>query len=180
MHDLSLHILDLMENSIRAEATRVTVTVAAYPEQDLLRVVVEDNGHGLRVPAAVAADPFYTTKTGKRTGLGLSLFREAVEQAGGGLTIGRSSLGGVAVVAEMGLTHIDRPPLGDLAATLSSVVCTNPDLEVCCRLCVDDREEVVRVSDLAKGGSRACRGLAVAREVSERVRQGLAALQFTA
>jgi hypothetical protein len=181
VHDLSLHILDLMENSIRAEATVIAVTVAADPERDRLTIAVEDDGRGLSVPAAVAADPFYTTKAGKRTGLGLSLFRDAAEQAGGSLVIGRSNLGGAAVRAEMRLSHVDRAPLGDLAATLSSVVCTNPGLDVRCRLQVGDRAEEVRVSEIAKGlPVGACRGLVVARQVSERIRNGVAALQLTA
>ncbi len=170
-----------MENSIRAEATAIKVTVAADPARDLLRIVVEDNGRGLSVPGAVALDPFYTTKSGKRTGLGLSLFREAAEQAGGWLTIDRSPLGGAAVTAQMRLSHIDRTPLGDLAATMSSVVCTNPCLDVECRLCVGERETKVRASEIAKGlPAGSCQGLAVARQVSEQIRHGMADLQLTA
>jgi anti-sigma regulatory factor (Ser/Thr protein kinase) len=117
VRDLSLHILDVMENSIRAGATAISLTVAEDPEQDRLTIIVEDNGPGLSVPPDVATDPFYTTKNGKRTGLGLSLLRATAEQAGGKLTLRRSELGGLAVEAAMQLSHVDRSPLGDLAAT---------------------------------------------------------------
>ncbi len=171
MRDLSLHILDLIENSIRAQASVVAVTIKQDFEGDTLAVMVEDNGPGLNVPADQATDPFFTTKNGKRVGLGLSLFRAAAERAGGKLRLTPSDLGGLKVWATMQLTHIDRSPLGDLASTFSSVVCTNPNLDLWCRFCVNGRESVVRVSDVARelpvGGRW---GLAVARRLSERVK----------
>ena len=178
MRELSLHILDLIENSIRADASIIAVTIVEKPGQNLLEISVEDNGSGLTVTSEQALDPFYTTKNGKRTGLGLSLFRAAAEQAGGAVTIERSSLGGVAVKATMRLNDIDRKPLGDLAATLSSVVCTNPHLDVWCRFVTGQGECVVRVSDVVKEfcASDRC-GLAIARRVSEKIRSGLAAIR---
>jgi anti-sigma regulatory factor (Ser/Thr protein kinase) len=178
MRELSLHILDLIENSIRAGASVVSVTIAEDPQKDELRIAIEDNGCGLSTSAEEVTSPFYTTKDGKRTGLGLSLFQAAAEQAGGKLTIRGSELGGVAVEATMRLSHVDRTPLGDLATTLSSVVCTNPELELQCRLCVGDREYIVRVSDVVKEVCVGqCRGLAVARRVYEKVNAALASLE---
>ena len=178
MRELSLHILDLIENSIRADASIISVTVAERPDEDLLEILVEDNGSGFTVAPDQAMNPFYTTKNGKRTGLGLSLFRAATEQAGGAMTIERSSLGGVAVRVRMHLNNIDRKPLGDLAATLSSIVCTNPHLDLWCRLVTPEGECLVRVSDVAKElrSNERC-GLAIARKVSEKIRNGLAAVR---
>ncbi len=131
MRELSLHILDLVENSLRAGASIIAVSVEADAAADRLWIVVEDNGRGLKIAPEAAVDPFYTTKPGKRTGLGLALMKAAAEATGGRLTIGKSTLGpvGVAVTAEFGLTHVDRNPLGDLAGTLASLVCTNPGVE---------------------------------------------------
>jgi hypothetical protein len=179
MRDLSLHLLDLMENSIRVEATIIAVTIVLDPERDLLRIAVEDNGPGLSVPPETALDPFYTTKSGKRTGLGLSLMRGAAERAGGRMTLSRSPLGGLAASATMQLSHVDRSPLGDVAATLSSIACTNPEVDLWCRLVVSGREWVVRSSDVARelpAGERG--GLAVARRIAEKVREGLAAAEI--
>ena len=178
MRELSLHILDLIENSIRADASIISVTIAERPCEDLLEILVEDNGSGFSVSAEDALNPFYTTKNGKRVGLGLRLFRAAAEQAGGTVSIERSSLGGVAVRARMRLSSIDRKPLGDLAATLSSVVCTNPHLDLWCRLVTPGGECLVRVCDVAKElcASDRC-GLAIARKVSERIKKGLVAVQ---
>lgn len=179
VRDLSLHLLDLMENSIRVEATIISVTIEQDPSRDLLRIVVEDNGPGLAAMPEQALDPFYTTKAGKRTGLGLSLFQGAAERAGGHVTLGRSPLGGLAVAASMRLSHLDRSPMGDLATTFSSVVCTNPEVDLWCRFITGDREQVVRSSDIAKElpfGQRG--GLAVARRLAEKVREGLAAVEI--
>jgi anti-sigma regulatory factor (Ser/Thr protein kinase) len=181
LRELALHILDLIENSIRADASVIAVTVAEKPADNRLEIVVEDNGAGLSVAPEQALDPFFTTKNGKRTGLGLSLFRAAAEQAGGTLNIERSALGGLAVRAKLRLKDIDRKPLGDLAATLSSVVCTNPHLDLWCTFVTDAGECVVRVSDVAKElcANERC-GLAIARRVSERIKNGLAAIQCSA
>lgn len=177
MRELSLHILDVIENSIRAGASIISVSITDDPAEDLLEIKVEDNGSGLNIPAEDALDPFYTTKDGKRTGLGLSLFRAAAEQADGGLAIEKSDLGGVLVRVTMRLSHVDRRPLGDLAATLSSVVCTNPDLDLWCRFSSGGSECRVRVSDVARElqVTERC-GLAIARRVSEKIRNGLAAM----
>ena len=177
MRELSLHILDLIENSILAGATAIAVGITEDAEADRLEVAVDDNGCGLSVTPEQALDPYYTTKAGKRTGLGLSLFQAAAQQAGGSFTLGESALGGLAVRAVMQLGHIDRKPLGDLATTLSSVVCTNPHLELWCRITCGQRECAVRVSEVAREFSAAERcGLAVARRFSEKIRTGLATL----
>lgn len=179
MRELSLHVLDLIENAIRAGASLISVTVLADPDQDRLTITVEDNGSGLTVKPEEALDPFFTTKEGKRVGLGLSLFRATAEEAGGTLTLEDSPLGGLSVRASMQFNHIDRRPMGDLAATLSSVVCTNPHLDIWCRILTPIGEHLVRVSDIAKDfrASDRC-GLAIARRVAEKIKAGLAATRI--
>ncbi|MCX7702579.1 MAG: ATP-binding protein [Planctomycetota bacterium] len=171
MRELSLHILDLLENSIRANASVIWLTIAVYPDKNLLEIFLEDNGFGLGVPAEVATDPFYTTKKGKRIGLGLSLFREAVERADGKLSLEKSRLGGLAVKASMKLNHIDRTPMGDIAATLSSIISTNPQLDISCFLRVGDKEYAVHLAEEARRiGMTGCDGLALARKFSEKMK----------
>jgi hypothetical protein len=179
LRDLSLHILDILENSIRAGATHVGVVIAEDPERDAMELVVEDNGPGLPVSAEEAVDPFFTTKAGKRTGLGLPLLKASAECAGGRLELGEAREGGLAVRAMLGLSHIDRLPLGDIAATLAGIACTNPDLDLCCTLRVADRAMEVRTSQVAAGmpGRGA---LAVARSFGERIRAGIKELGVVA
>jgi hypothetical protein len=167
LREISLHILDLIENAIRAGATVIAVAVEEEPDRDLLLIGVEDN----------AVDPFFTTKEGKKTGLGLSLMKFRTEQAGGTFRLERSCLGGCAVRAVMPLSNVDRSPLGDLAATLASVVCTSPGVELRSRLRVGDREWRVGTEEIIRGlpvGRRS--EIAVARRVKERIAEGLSAL----
>lgn len=172
MRDLSLHLLDIMENALTAGAGRVRVTVAEDGARDVLELTVEDNGPGLPVSVEQALDPFYTTKRNKRTGLGLSLFRAAAEQAGGELAVGRSELGGVAVRAALRLSHVDRAPLGDVAATLFAVLCTNPGLALECRVVTAAGERLVSAGPEAAGGG----SFEEARRFAERAAEALGAL----
>jgi hypothetical protein len=187
LRELALHILDLIENAITAGASVVAVEIAEEPEWNLMRITVEDNGPGLRVPADQVMDPFYTTKDGKKTGLGLSLFRFRIEQAGGELALERSLLGGLAVRASLRLTHVDRNPLGDLASTLSSVVASNPDIELRCRLKAGEREQMILSGEISRElvlqGNRGSAGIAVhrlsvARKVYQQIKEGLEALEI--
>jgi signal transduction histidine kinase len=171
LRELSLHVLDLVENSLRAGACVVAVSVEEQPDRDLLAISVEDDGPGLPVTPEQALDPFYTTKEGKRTGLGLSLFRQQVELAGGGVELGRSELGGLAVRARLGLSHVDRYPLGDLAGTLAGVVAANPGVEVRARLVSGGREVTVSTADSAEGQGSRTGG--AARAAARRLRQGI-------
>ncbi len=129
MHDLSLYLLELLENSIRAEAEHVAIAFTADRASDRLHLTVDDDGTGLKIHPDAVLDPFYTTKTGKRTGLGLSLLKADAEAAGGYLTLGASPImRGVRVEVAMTLDHIDRPPIGDLGETIMVMEVTNPDV----------------------------------------------------
>jgi signal transduction histidine kinase len=177
LRELSLHILDLIENALRAGARVVEVSVEEEPERDRLALAVEDNGPGLEVPEEQATNPFFTTKEGKKTGLGLSLFRFRVEQAGGRLSLQRSPLGGLAVRAQMGLSHVDRSPLGDLASTLYTVVLANPQVELRLRLRRDGRQWSASSREVA-AGMPGQGELAVARRMYTNIKEGLTALQI--
>jgi anti-sigma regulatory factor (Ser/Thr protein kinase) len=174
LRDLSLHLLDILENSVAAGASVIAVTIEERIDEDALVVSVEDDGHGLRVTPDEAQNPFYTTKSGKRTGLGIALFKAAAERAGGSLTLGRSDLGGVAVRATMRLRHVDRNPLGDLSATLSATASVNTELDLRCRLrsgAVEFQVGTREISATLPDDRR--RGLVAARLLAERVKAGL-------
>ncbi len=130
MEDLSLHILDIAENSVAAGASRVLIAVEEDEDRDILSVVVEDDGRGMtEEESRRALDPFYTTK-GKRTGLGLPLLAQTAEQCGGALTIEPARGGGTRVSARFRFSHFDRPPLTRMAETLMILVFGHPEVEV--------------------------------------------------
>jgi signal transduction histidine kinase len=180
LRELSLHILDLIDNSLRAGARTVAVSLEQDPPEGRMVIRVEDDGPGLQMPQEQALDPFFSTKPGKKTGLGLALFRFRLEQAGGRLTLGRSALGGLEVRGEMALEHVDRSPLGDLATTLSGVVASSPQVELRCSLRSGDRHWSASSLELAEAlaGGGGGGPFTLAREVYRNIKEGLAALRI--
>lgn len=151
MHDLSLYLLELLENSIRAGATHISVGFHADRESDRLGLIVTDNGRGLSEKPKNVLSPFYTTKKGKKTGLGLSLLKAETELAAGHMTIeALPKAGGVQVEAEMRLSHVDRPPIGDVATTIMVMEATNPDIEFTVTLTGDEFERPLTEATLAE------------------------------
>lgn len=127
MLELSLNILDIVENSVAANATLITITVIEDINNDLLSVSIEDNGKGMDSELLKnAADPFITTRKTRRIGLGLPFFKMAAELAGGNFSINSEKGKGTAVFAAFKHSHIDRMPLGDMAGTLSALITANP------------------------------------------------------
>jgi hypothetical protein len=151
MRDLSLHLLDLAENAVRAGARVIEVMLSIDPSKNRMKLSVEDDGPGIDMPLEEAADPFFTTKSGKKTGLGLALFRAAAERAGGRMWIGRSALGGAAVGAEMQTDHIDLAPLGDFGGTIASIAMTCPGMDLRFRARGPGLERTVRLADAPRG-----------------------------
>ncbi|MCG3136555.1 MAG: hypothetical protein HJJLKODD_00389 [Phycisphaerae bacterium] len=139
MRELALHLLDLVENSIRVGATRIGIHLQLDRAGDWLMLRVKDNGPGLSVRPEEALNPFYTTKSGKRTGLGLSLLQSAAEQTGGGLGLWSCDWGGLEVWAKFRWSHVDRYPLGEWPETLAGMVSTRPEIEFLFELQLDDR-----------------------------------------
>jgi len=119
MKELSLHILDIMENSVSGGASRIEVNITINEADDLLAIQVTDNGRGMDIETlANVTDPFFTTRTTRKIGMGISLLKQQAEQTGGEFTI-KSELGkGTEVDALFGLNNIDRQPLGDIAGVI--------------------------------------------------------------
>ena len=131
MEDLSLHILDIVENSIAAEASRVEIRIVEDTETDRLTLDIIDNGKGMDTETkARALDPFFTTKSVRRIGLGLPLLSQSAREAGGKLDLVSEPNGGTVLRAVFQLSHPDRRPLGDLAETLRVILMGKPDLDL--------------------------------------------------
>jgi anti-sigma regulatory factor (Ser/Thr protein kinase) len=123
MLELSLNILDVAENSTAAGATLIEITVAAESPSDKLTIIIKDNGRGMS-PETVekVTDPFYTTRTTRKVGMGTSLFKLAAESTGGTFEITSTEGVGTTVTATFGLSHIDRMPLGDMTSTMLTLI----------------------------------------------------------
>jgi Histidine kinase-, DNA gyrase B-, and HSP90-like ATPase len=119
MRELSLHILDVLENALEAGATEVTLEIDENLRADRLTIAVRDNGRGMDAQTARRAlDPFFTTRTTRHVGLGLPLFAAAARRCEGDLSLASVPGLGTAVTATFRHSHLDRAPLGDLTATL--------------------------------------------------------------
>ncbi len=127
MRDLSLHILDLMQNSIRAQAKTVSLSVS-LDEEGMLTLVIEDDGTGMSEELlSRVMSPFATTRTTRKVGLGIPMMAENCRLAGGDLSI-ESTLGkGTKLTATLDTRSIDCLPLGDLPGTVVTLVTMNPD-----------------------------------------------------
>jgi len=124
MRELALHILDIARNSIEAGATALQVSVLEHPETDTLELIVRDNGRGMDDAAVrLAADPFFTTRDTRKVGLGLSLLQATCERCGGTLEIRSRPGEGTEVRGTLQLTHMDRPPLGDMGKVIQALAC---------------------------------------------------------
>jgi signal transduction histidine kinase len=130
MEDLSLHILDVVGNSLRSGAKLVEISVVEDMDKDLLTLEIKDDGHGMdRETCRRAVNPFFTTKPGRRVGLGLSLLAQSAREADGEFNLSSVPDEGTHVTATFRRSHPDRRPLGDIAETLRALVAGHPDVD---------------------------------------------------
>ena len=154
MKDISMHIMDILQNSIRAKADLIQLNVTEDAAADTLTLEFIDNGCGMSGETlSKVLNPFFTTRTTRKVGLGLSLLKQNAEQTGGSLDI-QSKLGeGTTVRAVFGLSHWDRQPMGDLPGTVILTVSAHPEIRFIFRYqsetidFVFDTEEVNEVLD---------------------------------
>ena len=129
MRDLSLHILDIMQNSVVAGASLISLEI--HSENQKLRIVIDDNGCGMTSEMVEKViDPFVTTRTTRNVGLGIPLLKEAAEVAGGFLKIHSEVGSGTRLEASFDIGNIDRLPLGNVAQTVTACVMSRPDIDL--------------------------------------------------
>jgi len=149
MSELSLNILDIAQNSIAANAMLVEIDVEEDNSSDRLTIRVKDNGKGMSEEfLKTVEDPFITTRTTRRIGLGISFLKEAAEMTGGSLDL-NSELGvGTTITAVFVLSHIDRQPIGNLTETIITLVSLNPEIDFKIRYIVDKNEFVFSTQEV--------------------------------
>jgi len=143
MNELSLNILDIAQNSIAAEAALVEVDVEEDSSSDRIIIRVKDNGKGMSEDfLKEVEDPFITTRTTRKIGLGISFLKEAAEMTGGSISL-ESELGaGTTITAIFVKSHIDRQPIGNLTETIIILVTLNTGIDFIIRYKVDENEFV--------------------------------------
>lgn len=143
MNDLAMHILDIIQNSLSAGAILVKLTVEEDGPSDRLEIIIEDNGCGMdKEQVERLTDPFFTSRTTRKVGMGIPLLKQSAEQSGGGIEI-KSEVGvGTYVRAWFKMSHIDRPPLGDVPNAFILTVSANPDKDFILRYIIGRGEYV--------------------------------------
>jgi len=152
LEDLSLHILDIAENSVRSGATLIKIIIVEDTAKDLLEIEIEDNGRGMSSEELEnALNPFFTTKENKKIGLGLSLFYEAVRMAEGNLEVSSREKWGTKIHAAFQFSHIDRKPLGNIRETLETLIMGNPDVDFVYQHRKDDKKMLLDTREIRSG-----------------------------
>ncbi len=140
LRELALHILDIAENSLNADATLIKIEVIEDTTADQLVICVTDNGRGMDAKAVErATDPFFTTRTTRRVGLGLPFLKQATELCKGDLEIDSRPGDGTTITATFQHSHINRMPLGDLPNTILTLVVGNPQADFVYRHVFNER-----------------------------------------
>lgn len=130
MKDLSLHILDVAENSINAGADRIGISIIEDIKKNLLIIGISDNGKGMDDEMLKnVRDPFFTTRTTRRVGLGIPLLAQTARESSGDLDIKTEKGKGTTITARFQYDHIDRKPLGDIVNTLIVLIAGNIEID---------------------------------------------------
>jgi anti-sigma regulatory factor (Ser/Thr protein kinase) len=152
LRELSLHILDIAENGITAGADCIQIRINENRQENLLTLVIEDNGRGM--PAEKVknpTDPFITSRTTRRVGMGLPLLAAAAQRCDGKLEIETEAGRGTRVTATFRYNHIDRAPVGDMAATITTLIMGNPRIDFVYSHIIDAEEFTLDTRDLKEG-----------------------------
>jgi len=129
MKEISLHILDIVQNSIQAGAKQVIISITEDIPENMMRIEITDNGKGMNSEIlAKVNDPFFTSGN-KKTGLGLPLLKQHAEAAGGAIIIESGEGKGTTVIATFVHDHPDRQPIGDITTTMMSLIRSNPEMD---------------------------------------------------
>lgn len=155
MRELALHLLDLVQNAVEAGADVITAAVVEERSAGWLRLVVSDNGCGMSAKQCQQVlDPFYTSRQTRRVGLGLALIQMSTSRCGGDVIIESTPGQGTKVDATWQWSHLDRPPLGNLAETFKVLLVSNRQLDLKCVHQIDDRIFTISIRELtsALGG----------------------------
>ena len=151
MKELSLHILDIAKNAVRANANRIDITVFEDIENDSLSIVIKDNGCGMSEGfLKKVRDPFTTTKTTRKVGLGIPLFETAALQNGGEFSITSKENIGTEVKAVFVYSNADRAPLGDIAETIITLISGSPEIRFVYTYKTNNKEFVFDTKEVKK------------------------------
>lgn len=182
MRELSLHILDIVENGITAGADCIHIDVIESISENNLTIKIKDNGRG--IPAEKLdnlQDPFVTSRTTRKVGLGLSLLADAAERCEGKLEVQVGAAGGTEVTATFGYNHIDRAPVGDMASTMATLLMGNPQIDFVYTHIINNEDFILDTRELKKEmGADSLEDPMVIHQLGQSIRTSLTGLKSNA
>lgn len=178
MKTIADHIIDLVQNSVRADSKNIEIYLSESIDNDELKLKISDNGCGMtETQLQYCTDSFFSTKKGKTTGLGLPLIKQAAELTEGKLKIKSKEGKGTTLEALFGLSHYDRQPLGSLAESISFSICNNPEIEYTFIYMAGKEEFSITTSEIKEAiGEELFRRSETREMISEIIRTNLSAM----
>ncbi len=151
MRELSLHILDIAQNSISAKAETLRIAIIENTMDNKLIIKIKDDGEGMeKEDLEKVVDPFYTSRTTRKVGLGIPMFKAAAERCNGSFRI-HSEIGiGTEVEAEFEHDNIDRVPLGNMSDTIVAIILSNPNMQLIYTHFVNDEKFTLNTKEIVK------------------------------
>jgi len=149
MRELSLNILDIAQNAVSADASLIEIDIVEATPAGEMRIQISDNGKGMTPEQTQkVTDPFYTTRTTRKIGMGIPLFKMAAEITGGQFSILSKKNAGTKITALFKTQSIDFAPLGDMGSTVSLLIAMNTRIEFTYRHRIDEHEFTLRTPEL--------------------------------
>lgn len=149
LEDLSAHVLDIAENSVMANGTEIVIEILENKSKDTLIFSIKDNGKGMSEDFILkVTDPFTTTRTTRRVGMGLPFLKQSAELCDGGLDISSTPGKGTKTTATFRMSSIDRPPLGDVPATMMTLLMGSPEIHWIYRHKTDFGEFILDIDEI--------------------------------
>ncbi len=147
MNELALHILDIVQNSFKAQAKLVKITIDE--QKNIMKITIEDNGFGMdQETLKKVTNPFYTSRTTRKVGMGLPLFKEICENTGGSLTIESTKNQGTTIKAIIDKSSIDALPLGNICETILILIINDLDIDIEYNHIVDEKEYIFKTKEI--------------------------------
>jgi hypothetical protein len=176
MKEIALHIMDIAQNSIRAGADDIMITVSETPSADTLTLTISDNGRGMdEETSRKATDPWFTSRTTRRVGMGLPLLQMNARLSGGEMIITSAPGNGTTVTATFGYSHLDRPPLGDASGTIALIISANPAINIIYTHSFEGDEWSISTAEIIQElGKEAVTDLTIVRSLKEIISENLA------
>lgn len=151
MQELSLNVLDVAQNSIAAGARLIEIEMLENKAENTLSISINDDGKGMdEVAVKQVTDPFYTSRTTRKVGLGVPFFKMASEQTGGSFSISSALGKGTKVLATFKTDSIDFTPVGNMCQTVEILINLNPDLDFVYTHKIDENAFCVDTRQLRK------------------------------